>query len=124
MKYLELGHHVVGLSDAERTGEGWHGMGLGYEWMHSDAELTLFAREHLPQHQLFGPLCTHWPRDIENFKITKICLSIPANAYQKIFPPRFHLLDRELAESTLVILRTIKKAYPGEGIRRTVLWLQ
>jgi hypothetical protein len=58
------------------------------------------------------------------FKTTKIMFFDSSNAYQKMFPPRFHLLDRELAESTLVILRTIKRAYPGEGIRRTVLWLQ
>jgi hypothetical protein len=50
----------------ERDGMGWGWM--GYEWMQSDAELPLFAREHLHQHQLFGPLCTHWPRDIENFQ--------------------------------------------------------
>jgi hypothetical protein len=92
--------------------------------MHSDAELPSLRKGTPPSTStLRSPMhalaARH--RKLQDYEDMSFDSS---NAYQKIFPPRFHLLDRELAESTLVILRSIKKAYPGEGIRRTVLWLQ
>jgi hypothetical protein len=118
MKWQEPGHHVVGYYLMQkRRGEGWDGTGL--DGVRMEAELPLFPLTSTLQFSMHALTARY-----RHFQDCEDVSFDSSNAYQKIISQRCHLLDQELEESAPVILRTIKKAHPGEGIRRTVLRLQ